>query len=239
MTAEATQHLAEMLVGENTPTTTPTPDMMPIISDQAKTLAFLTQEIAALREQLATLRQQLTQAEQAQQQARDLRAERSILQAKIDSLSQENKTLQRRLDRFDSLRTALWGESAPTPAHDQDTSVTPRRAQAQPVGPQATPPAEVAERPAAPSRGQARIDHIWQIIQAWNNASGRPANEKIALTVSVLERRFGVFRATAKAWLEANQHEVEQHNQAQGITATAHNRSVPDLVWDILKEQTR
>lgn len=112
MPSEATQRPAGTPASENAPITLP---MLPVISDQAKTLAFLTEEISTLREQIATLHQQLTQAEQAQQQACDFRAERSILQAKIDSLTSQNTTLQRRLDRFDSLRTALWGESTPTP----------------------------------------------------------------------------------------------------------------------------
>jgi hypothetical protein len=56
--------------------------------------------------------------------------------------------------------------------------------------------------------------------------------EKVALSASTLEKRFGLFRPTAKAFLEAHQQEIEQHNQAHNITTPAHNRSVPDRVWE-------
>jgi hypothetical protein len=37
-----------------------------------------------------------------------------------------------------------------------------------------------------------------------------------------------------------DQHQqIAAHTQAHGITSQAHNRSVPDQVWDTLKEQAR
>jgi hypothetical protein len=45
--------------------------------------------------------------------------------------------------------------------------------------------------------------------------------------------------STAKSWLAIHQQEVDQHNQAHGITDRVHNRSVPDEVWDTLVDQAR
>src|SRR6185503_17014762 len=65
--------------------------VLPVVSDQAKTLAWLTEEISSLRQQLAA-----TQKEA--ETARAWRSDRSLMQAKIDSLIGENQTLRRRLD---------------------------------------------------------------------------------------------------------------------------------------------
>ena len=215
----------------------PAPQILPIISDQAKTMAWLTDEISTLRVQLAT-------AQQTQAEGRNFRAERSILQAKINSLTQENQTLRRRLDRFEGLRQALWGNDNATSAPDtaaapQDAPTAPTHAEGRDTA-STTPALQRAPARAVPSgRGQDRAGRIWQTIRAWNEAPNRPTHEKVALSVSTLEKRFGLFRPTAKAWLEAHQQEVEQHNQAHRITAPTHNRSVPDEVWETLKEQAR
>ena len=222
--------------------------MLPVVADQAKTLAWLTEEISSLRQQVAS-------RQQAESEARDLRAERSILQAKIDSLTQENGMLHKRLDRFDSLRQALWGSGEAAPAqHAPQASLVapaaPGRAEGHQQPEQSSPAptpdqSQATQAPAAvmasasTGRGQERAARIWQTIQAWNNAPGRPTNEKVALSASTLEKRFGLFRPTAKAFLEAHQHQVEQHNLVHAITGPAHNRSVPDEVWDTLKDQAR
>lgn len=209
--------------------------VLPVVSDQAKTLAWLTEEISTLRQQLAT-------AQQDAQAARTLRSERSIFQAKIDSLAGENLTLRRRLDRFDSLRHALMGSGeAESPA--QNDSSTPEAAQASPDAPGATEgnqasnvaaPVATQRRPAS---AQDRAARIWQTIQEWNEAPGRPHDEKIALSASTLEKRFGIYRPAAQQFMAEHQAAIAAHAQAHGITAPAHNRSVPDPVWEILKEQ--
>ena len=128
------------------------------------------------------------------------------------------------------------GVAAPGSAegHTQPEESSPQPAPGQPQAAQA--PATTAT---STSKGQERAARIWQTIQAWNNAPERPTNEKVALSASTLEKRFGLFRPTAKAFLEAHQQEVDAHNQAHAITAPAHNRSVPDPVWDALKDQAR
>lgn len=84
-----------------------------------------------------------------------------------------------------------------------------------------------------------RAGRIWAVIQDWNDTPGRPHPDKIALSASILEKRFGLFRPTAKAFIETHQPAIDAHNQAHQITAAAHNRSVPDSVWEYLKEQAR
>src|SRR6185503_4243682 len=105
--------------------------VLPVVSDQAKTLAWLTEEIS-------TLRQQLSAAQQDAQAARTLRSERSILQAKIDSLAGENQTLRRRLERFDSLRHALMGDSEAEPTPDSSSPEAPQTSPAAPGTTEAT-----------------------------------------------------------------------------------------------------
>jgi hypothetical protein len=100
--------------------------ILPALSDQAKTLAWLTEEISSLRQQLAS-------AQQEAEAARTWRSERSLMQAKIDSLAGENQTLRRRLDRFDSLRQALMGSGDP-----QLQSSSPDAPQTAPAAPGTT-----------------------------------------------------------------------------------------------------
>jgi hypothetical protein len=237
--AETPQQAPEQVEQEQPSTPSPASpalESLPIISDQAKTLAWLTDEISSLRAQLAA-------AQQGSQDSRAWRDERSRMQAKIDSLTQENGILRKRLDRFDGLRQALWGSGEATPALD-----APQAAQAAPAAPPrlqehdqtSTPRATQTPTGAAPvTRGQERAARIWQTVQAWNDDPNRPTHEKVALSASTLETRFGLFRPTAKAWMQAHQSEVDQHNLAHAITSRIHNRDVPNHVWDTLKEQAR
>lgn len=209
--------------------------VLPVLSDQAKTLAWLTEEIS-------TLRQQLTTAQQDAQAARTLRSDRSILQAKIDSLAGENLTLRRRLERFDSLRHALMGSGDTTESTDFD-STTPEAYQTAPAAPRATEgnkPSNAAPPPATqrrPASAQERAARIWQVIQEWNQTHNRPPTEKVALSASTLEKRFGIYRPAAQQFMADHQAEIAAHAQAHAITAPAHNRSVLEFVWEILKER--
>ena len=219
------------------PSATPTPAMLPVVADQAKTLAWLTDEISSLRQQLAA-------AQQANHDAHAERGERGILQAKIDSLASENKTLRRRLERFDSIRQALLGGNGDN-GEAQETPPASAGPQTIPAAPQTTEahaqaePASTTPRTTAPStsRGQERANRIWEVVRQWNEALDRVQAEKVALSATVLEKRFGLFRPTAKAWLQTHQQEVEDHNVRHGITAPTHNRGVPEHVWEQIKQQ--
>ena len=206
--------------------------VLPVVSDQAKTLAWLTEEISTLRQQLVT-------AQQDAQTARTLRSERSILQAKIDSLAGENLILRRRLDRFDNLRHALMGSG------DGETpdSTTPEAPQTAPAAPGTTeaPDSTIGAPPATqrrPTSAQERAARIWQVVQEWNDTYNRPPTEKVALSASTLEKRFGIYRPAAQQFMAEHQAEIAAHAQAHAITAPAHNRSVLEFVWEILKERT-
>jgi hypothetical protein len=251
MTAESTLRPVEEETRDTPPSTPPSADVLRVVDHQAQTLAWLTEEISTTRQEIANMRQQLTQAEQARMQveaqARDARAELSLKQARIDSLTAENANLRKRLERMESIRRALAGmtdtelstASQDAPEASQSSTETPKAAE-----PRRTvldiPAAhtEPAERLSKPSRGQARIDRIWQVVQDWNNTPGRPQHEKVALTLSVLSSRFNVFRNTIHAWLEHHQHEIDRHNQTHGIKPSL-NRNVPQHVWQTLINQAR
>jgi hypothetical protein len=203
--------------------------VLPVVSDQAKTLAWLTEEISSLRQQLAS-------AQQETEAGRAWRSERSLMQAKIDSLTGENQTLRRRLERFDCLRQALMGGSDPqSPDTSSDASQT------SPEAPGATQPNEstitVAPAQRRPASAQERAARIWQAVQDWNNSPNRPQPQKVALTASTLEKRFGIYRPAAQQFMANHQTEIEAHTQTHSITAPAHNRGVPDQVWEMLKER--
>lgn len=215
------------------------------MTDQAKALSWMTDEITALR-------QHLTQLEQADAAARTLRAERSILQARIDSLSGENETLRRRLDRFDQMRHALLaGELPTTDALVQPTApAAPGTADSTSAEPAPRPAPQVPAAPASPTtadsparstprsgRALERATRIWEAIQAWNDTPGREQAQKVALTGTTLEKRFGIHRQMAQQFMADQHQQIAAHTQAHGITSQAHNRSVPDPIWATLKQQ--
>jgi hypothetical protein len=205
-----------------------TPDViLPVVSNQAKTLAWLTDEIRNLRQQSA--------AQQDSEASRAWRSERSIMQAKIDSLASENQTLRRRLERFDSLRQVLMRDSEP-----QSHSTSPDAPQTSPDAPGMTEQSEAtitAPPQRRPASAQERAARIWQVIQEWNDTHNRPPTEKVALSASTLEKRFGIYRPAAQQFMADHQQEITAHAQAHAITAPAHNRSVLEFVWEILKER--
>jgi hypothetical protein len=90
-----------------------------------------------------------------------------------------------------------------------------------------------------PGRALERATRIWEAIQAWNDTPGREQTEKVALTAATLEKRFGIHRQMAQQFMADQHQQIAAHTQAHGITSQAHNRSVPDQVWDTLKEQAR
>jgi hypothetical protein len=120
--------------------------VLPVVSDQAKTLAWLTEEIGTLRLQLAEAHRQIAAAQQEAEAARTWRSERSLMQAKIDSLAGENQTLRRRLERFDSLRQVLMGDS-----HPQSHSTSPEAPQTSPAAPGDTETPDSTSSAAPPS----------------------------------------------------------------------------------------
>lgn len=226
-------------------------EVFPVVTDQAKALSWMTDEIRSLRQRVAEL-------EQAEAEARSLHAERSILQARIDSLSGENDTLRRRLDRFDQMRQALLAGELPTtdalvqptaptaqaaPAAQETADSTgaepaPHSGPAAPATP-ASPTTTETEPRGGPRPGRAleRATRIWEAIQTWNNTPGREHPEKVALTAATLEKRFGIHRQMAQQFTADQQAQIAAHLQAHGITSQAHNRGVPDQVWEQLKQQ--
>jgi hypothetical protein len=201
------------------------------LHDQAKTLSWLTDEITSLRQQLAA-------AQQDAEAGRAWRSERSIMQAKIDSLAGENLILQRRLERFENIRALLNnGEAPAAPQATQDAPEAP----AAPA--QATPAAPAQAAPAAPTQAaptgrrspaDERVALIWKTIQEWNNAPNRPIHDKVVLTNTLLEREFKVFRPAIKRFTVEHAAEIAAHHERHGLTSRpTHNR---DLAPNILEE---
>jgi hypothetical protein len=223
------------------------PALLPVVNDQARVLGWFTDEITSLRQQLSeahqqlasaqeeitTLRQQPAITQQDSEAGRAWRSERSIMQAKIDSLAGENQSLRRRLERFDSLRQVLMGDNEP-----QSHTTSPEASQTSPEAPGATEESDSTIAQRRPHSAQERAAHIWQVLQDWNNSPSRPHSEKVAISATTLERRFGIYRPAAQQFIADHQAEIEQHAQAHAITAPTHNRGVPDQVWEILKQQS-
>jgi D-alanyl-D-alanine dipeptidase len=58
----------------------------------------------------------------------------------------------------------------------------------------------------------------------------------VALTASTLEKRFGIYRPAAQQFMADHQQEIEAHAQTHAITAPAHNRGLPEGLWETIKQ---
>jgi hypothetical protein len=52
-----------------------------------------------------------------------------------------------------------------------------------------------------PASAQERAARIWQAVQDWNNSPNRPQPQKVALTASTLEKRFGIYLLAAQQFM--------------------------------------
>ena len=212
---------------EKLPTSAP-PEADKTISDQAKTLAWLTQEVESLRTQLDTLKQKREMSSGRLEATSKLEAEIAVLKA-------ENAELKQAKTKLEAFKKMLGVESLP----EQPLEVS--------VVPQTTvvPPVTVATTPRTGSAYD-RAKRIFEALKAWN---AEHPDKTFALTAGLLERDFKVHRGATKQFIESNREDITNHHQAIGIhKELSHNRQLGRDVEELKrfvnteanqKEQTR
>ena len=190
---------------EKIPTSAP-PEADKTISDQARTLAWLTQEVESLRSQLDTLKQERDRSSGRLEATSQLEAEIAVLKV-------ENAELKQAKSKLEAFKKMLGVESLPEQAQPLEGKVTSKELIVQPV--------TVATTPKTGSAYD-RAKRIFEAVKAWN---AKHPDKSFALTPGLLERDFKIHRGAAKQFIESNREEITQYHQSVGIhNERSHNR---------------
>lgn len=181
------------------------------ITAQAKTLAWLTQEVEALRAEVAAL------------QARDNQVDATALQQELAALRAENAGLKQAKAQLDSLRKML-GASEPEKAKLplQQVSNAPVVSPA-PIQSQQSTTATKGGGTSGSGAAIERANRIFEAVKAWNTQF---PERSFAISSGLLEHSFNINRAAAKQFTENNP-ELSNYHQSVGIhKVNSHNRQI-------------
>ena len=186
----------------------PAPKTEKTISDQARTLAWLTQEVESLRTQLDTLKQE-----------RDMSSSRleatSKLEAEIAVLRAENAELKQAKTKLEAFKKMLGVESLPEQPQPLEIRVVPQKT--------VVPPVTAATTPRTGSAYD-RAKRIFEAVKAWN---AEHPDKTFALTAGLLERDFKIHRGATKQFIESNREDITNYHQSVGIhKEQSHNRQL-------------
>jgi len=184
------------------------------ISDQARTLAWLTGKIESLEAENDAI---TNERDNLQHQLEEIQKmpELAKLRAENERMATALEQADSKLQQFRLLLLNGGGTSATTPAPAPATAIAP--------APTPTPaPVPGATRPARQGGARERANHIFLGVKRWNRQN---PDCTFAITPGLLESGFGVNRKAANDFVQENQALIWEHHQEIGVeNERSHNR---------------
>lgn len=189
------------------------PEIYQTVTDQAKTLAWLTgrledleKEAVSLRQERDALQEEINQISQTSTEDQALREQNSRLETQLRQAQSKLETFRRLLNGGD-----LSSSSAPSPASATQVQSTVEGSSIQ--NPQ---------RRRGSTKAKDRAQQIFHAIVQWNQAH---PDEPYAITTGLLEKTFGINRKAGNEFTEEYAEAIQQHHEAIGVqNERFHNR---------------
>jgi hypothetical protein len=222
---------------EATPIAPQPNESLQAITDQAKTLAWLTQEITTLRERVGHLELERDELKSQVEQANTPDPQVALLKSENDRLSNQLEQAHSTLSVFRQLLNAdsdhTKEQSIPTKEFTEPQATTKNKDTLVPElikssidsSPQLAAddkPTPKTRRPRSDGGAKARAIAIFNALQQWNQLH---PDYTFALTPALLEVTFHIHRQAAHDFINEFREQIDHHHHAIGVTTVrTHNR---------------